>query len=91
MLLQRIYDIIIINFNSTDCTIKCIESIYKVKKDRNVNIIVVDNASKDRPKEILRKFQGIQFFENDKNVGFAKGVNSASRCASSSPRLGARR
>lgn len=79
MFTQIIYDIIIVNYNSTQYAIQCIESIYRIAKNRNVNVIVVDNASTDMPKEIMNRFPRIQYHENNKNLGFAKGVNLAAR------------
>ncbi len=43
-------------------------------KDR-LEIIVVDNDSKDGSQEVLRKMDGITFFPSGKNLGFAGGNN----------------
>ncbi len=70
-------DVIIVNYNSTDCTINCIESIKKVNQCKELNIIVVDNDSKDSPSRILKKFPNTKLIRNRKNIGFAKAVNLA--------------
>ena len=43
-------------------------------KDK-LEIIAVDNASPDGSAEVLRQIQGITFFPNKKNLGFAEGNN----------------
>lgn len=43
-------------------------------KDR-LELIFVDNASHDGSQEYLRNVDGITFFPNDKNLGFAEGNN----------------
>jgi hypothetical protein len=75
--MEKLYHVIIINYNSTKYTIECIESILRINANRNVNVVVVDNASEDMPTEIVNKFPKIKYLENDKNIGFAKGVNLA--------------
>lgn len=41
------------------------------------NIIVVDNASKDNSREILRQCARVQLIESKENVGFGNGANMA--------------
>ena len=64
--------IIIINWNSTSDTLKCIESIAG-----NHNIIVVDNGSSPIQAEQLKNnlSNDITLITNDKNYGFAKANN----------------
>lgn len=68
-------DIIIVNFNSSDYTIKCIHSIYASRMAFQIRIIVVDNGSYDYPDRIKQTFPEIDLFINKKNHGFAKAVN----------------
>lgn len=68
--------IIILNYNTTELTKACIESIYKKTLGVSFELIVVDNASTDREIETFDKiFPDIQLILNDKNLGFAKGNN----------------
>jgi GT2 family glycosyltransferase len=70
--------IIIINYNTFDLTCQCIESIYKQTKTIDFEIILVDNASYDRPVEDFKQlFPNIILIESRENVGFAKGNNLA--------------
>ena len=74
--------IIILNWNSLDDTVHCLESLEKITYP-NYDIIVVDNGSKGNDAEILReKFKGyIHIIENDKNYGFPEGCNIGMRYA----------
>nr|WP_321223264.1 glycosyltransferase family 2 protein [uncultured Psychroserpens sp.] len=68
--------IIIINFNSSNYTINCIESIYKYTKDVNYEIIVVDNKSSDEDIENLSAFlegKPILCLKSKVNLGFGGG------------------
>ncbi len=76
-------DIIIVNFNSTDYSIKCIGSIYSSFQTIGANIIVVDNGSKDYPVRIKRAYPDVDLILNDQNDGFSKAVNIGLRYAAS--------
>ena len=70
--------VIILNYNSADLTIECIESLLKLNLMK-INIIIVDNASTDDSmKKIKDKFinvNNIYYIQNKKNLGYAKGNN----------------
>ncbi|MBN1275903.1 MAG: glycosyltransferase, partial [Deltaproteobacteria bacterium] len=68
-------DIIIINFNSTDCLLKCIESIYNTLPELPVNLHVYDNASTDNVERINMMFPEVRLIKNNWNMGFAKAIN----------------
>jgi GT2 family glycosyltransferase len=68
--------IIIVNFNSANYTINCIESIYKYTKDVTFEIIVVDNCSSLEDIKILSTFlenKPITFLKSKINLGFGGG------------------
>lgn len=69
-------DIIIINYNSTDYTLRCIKSARLVMGER-VNFIVVDNNSTDEPDRILKQNPDIHFIKNSINLGFGNAINHA--------------
>ena len=83
--------IIIISYNTKQITENCINSIYKSfylslqKKEQipRFEIIVIDNASTDGSKEVLKKLEkkhnNLKVIENNKNQGFAKANNYASK------------
>lgn len=75
--------IIIVNYNTNEITLECIDSILKASPKINYEIIVVDNASTDGSVEVLKKVRGdkIKVIFNEENVGFSKanniGINEA--------------
>jgi len=73
----REIDIIIVNYNSTDYLLKCIDSIFENKEDLKLNLFVVDNYSKDRPERILETYPVIHYIAHGQNIGFSKAVNKA--------------
>lgn len=76
--------IIIVNFNTSSLLRKCLNKVYKAlsfgKLEKMSEVIVVDNASSDDSREILReKFPKVTVIKNDQNLGFAKANNQATR------------
>lgn len=68
--------IIIVNYNTYQYTINCIQSIYDKCIDTNFEIILVDNASNEcSPIEFKKVFPEILLIESIKNLGFAGGNN----------------
>ncbi|MEW5909843.1 MAG: glycosyltransferase, partial [Thermodesulfobacteriota bacterium] len=80
------FDIIIVNYNSTDCLIKCIRSLHDSLREMPATIFVQDNASCDNVDRILEYFPGISLTKNNTNLGFASAVNQALK-KSSAPYL----
>lgn len=73
--------IIILNFNTKDLTIECINSLveqYKQEFEKELfEIILVDNASSDDSLEAIKrlKINGLKTVESKENLGFSKGCN----------------
>jgi GT2 family glycosyltransferase len=67
--------IILLNYNNSDDTIECLESLKKCSvEDRN--ILVVENCSSDDSYEkLLSKFSSVQILRMNKNLGFTGGNN----------------
>jgi len=73
---QPLISIIIVTYNSSEVILSCLESVCSQFK-RRVEVIVVDNASKDSTADIVRqKFPEVNLIENKQNLGFAAGVDS---------------
>jgi hypothetical protein len=72
--------VVILNRNLADDTIACVES-FRVGLPEGGRIVVVDNASSDDSVRVLRaRLAGsVEILENERNLGFAGGVNSALR------------
>lgn len=80
--------IIILNYNTRDLTIACIQSLFTYYKkqieDGEFEIIIVDNASSDGTVSIIQKqpwFSHITLVQNKENVGFSKGCNRGAQQA----------
>lgn len=75
--------IIILNFNSGRDTLECLESLTKIgKKDPQLLIIVVDNASTDDSVGMIKKaYPQVTVIVNHENLGFAEGNNCGIRFA----------
>lgn len=74
--------IIIVNWKTKDELRACLRSI--LEGDRTaMEIIVVDNASRDGSVEMLkREFPSVQVIENEANYGFARAANIGIRASS---------
>jgi len=67
--------IIILNYNAGDLLEKCVSSIIQSKYE-DLEIILVDNASKDQNhKKCKEKFPQIKLIENKENLGYCQGNN----------------
>lgn len=75
--------IIIINWNTKEDLLRCIESIYQNKGKVTEEIIMVDNGSHDGSVyELKRVFPSVLIIQNEINVGFARAVNQGLQIAS---------
>ena len=79
---EPLTSIIILNYNAGKLVEDCIDSI--IKSDcSNIEIILVDNASKDgSQKKCKERFPQIKLIENKKNLGYCEGNNVGIREAS---------
>ncbi|MDO9512334.1 MAG: glycosyltransferase family 2 protein [Bacteroidales bacterium] len=67
--------IITVNYDHPEVTCQMLDSMRKITYP-NIEIIVVDNASpNDDPSIIPKNYPEVQFFQLDKNLGFAGGNN----------------
>lgn len=74
--------IIIVNYNTTQLVIDCVNSIYNKTKNINFEIIVVDNNSPDRSIENIKSiFPEIKLILSKKNAGFGAGNNLGNKHA----------
>jgi GT2 family glycosyltransferase len=75
--------IIILSYNTKDLTLACLDSVlsqYKEElKKREIEIIVIDNASTDGSPSAISKFQfpifSSKIIQSKENLGFGKGCN----------------
>ncbi len=68
----------IINWNTHELLAGCLQTIEQNKDGLKVEVIVVDNASKDGSQEMVQKrFPHVILLENEENLGFARANNQA--------------
>lgn len=74
--------IIILSYNTKKLLADCIDSLAKVTKEVDFEIIVVDNGSTDGSAEFVKtKHPDVTLVENRSNLGFARGNNKARKFA----------
>ncbi|MBI2068631.1 MAG: glycosyltransferase family 2 protein [Candidatus Yanofskybacteria bacterium] len=70
--------IVTVNYNSSENTIKLLESL-KNQTDKNFDVLVIDNNSGPDQKAALKNYRteetNIVFIENDRNLGYSGGNN----------------
>jgi GT2 family glycosyltransferase len=66
--------IVSINYNGAAVTCEMLESLKKISYP-NIEVIIVDNASKEDPTSIVENHPWIKFIRSDRNLGFAGGNN----------------
>ena len=70
--------IIIVNFNTKNLLRDCLNSIKRSEINYSLEIIVVDNKSKDNSSLMVKKeFKEVTLIENNDNLGFSKANNKA--------------
>lgn len=74
--------IIIVNYNTRQLTLDCLESVYASITSYNYEIIVVDNASHDGSVEAIREaYPEVRLIANNDNTGFAVANNQGMKVA----------
>ncbi len=77
--------IIIVNWNVKPLLERCLESIFKEKADLEYELIIIDNASKDKSCEFLSQLKSqitnLKTIFNNENSGFARAVNQGLKIA----------
>jgi GT2 family glycosyltransferase len=75
--------IVIVNYNTKDLILQCLQSIYENTVGVDFEIIVVDNASEDEScASIKEKFPKVILVESKYNLGFGKANNIGAKLAS---------
>ncbi len=79
---KPLISIIILNYNAGSLLLDCVDSVFQ-SNYRNLEVIVVDNISKDNShKKCKEKFQNITLIENKQNLGYCGGNNVGIKHAS---------
>jgi GT2 family glycosyltransferase len=79
---MKTVSIITVNYNQSYITEQLLASVYATNKYAAVEIIVVDNASKDNPVPVWQvQYPDITFIRSETNLGFAGGNNLGVKAA----------
>jgi GT2 family glycosyltransferase len=76
-------DIIIVNYNSTDCLLNCLDSVYGDLSGMPATLWIVDNGSTDGIDRVPARFPEVHLIMNQQNLGFGAAVNQALKHTSS--------
>jgi hypothetical protein len=72
--------IVVVNWNTRDAVLECLESIRRASRQLALEAIVVDNGSPDGSAEaIAERFPEFRLIANRRNAGFARANNQAFR------------
>ena len=75
--------VVIVTYKSKEHLPRCLRSIYAATQGISHEVIIVDNGSRDDLVHYLRaEFPDVKMVENEKNEGFARGVNQGVSLAS---------
>jgi len=70
--------VVIVSYNTAHLLDRMFEAIFAARRELKLQIIVVDNASWDNSREIIRlKYPDVKLIENEKNAGFGRANNKA--------------
>jgi GT2 family glycosyltransferase len=76
--MNPLFSVVIVNWNTSELLLNCVQSIFEHTDEKNYDIWVVDNASTDNSVEALRaKYPEVKLIASQKNLGFAGGNNLA--------------
>jgi len=68
--------IIVLNYNTRDLVLKCLDSFYGSAIHSGWQIIVVDNGSTDdTARAVAERFPAVELVRSERNLGFAGGIN----------------
>jgi GT2 family glycosyltransferase len=70
----------ILNWNGMEDTLECLQSL-RASTYTNLDVIVLDNGSRDDPSPIQEQFPEITLLREPRNLGYAGGNNAAAQAA----------
>ncbi|ANY74144.1 glycosyl transferase family 2 [Paenibacillus ihbetae] len=74
--------ILIVNYNTRQLTLDCLQSVYASETEFTYEVIVIDNDSKDDSVQAIRQeFPLVRLIENTENTGFAIANNQGMAAA----------
>ena len=67
--------IIIPVYNKIDITLRCIEHIRRMNREKSFELVIADNGSTDETQAMLAQDNGIVYIRNRENLGIARACN----------------
>lgn len=81
---MKLLTISIASWNTKDLTKQTLESIYKNTRVKDLEVVVIDNASTDGSVEMIKKeFPQVKIIQNEVNIGFGSAHNKVARATQS--------
>lgn len=75
---QKDLSVILVSYNTAEMTLDALKSLYEGAQDIDMQVFVIDNASRDNSVEkIRRNYPQVHLIENHRNVGFGRANNQA--------------
>ena len=74
--------ILIVTYNNQISIEYCLDSLVKLKRQHNIEIILVDNASADGTVMVVERYSGVDIIKNKENIGYCAANNQAIKRAS---------
>ena len=72
--------VVVVSFNTRDLLLDCVGSVFKSTQGTSIELVIVDNASRDRSYEAIREaFPEAAAIRNSSNLGFGAACNQAIR------------
>jgi len=79
---QPVLSILLVNYNTRGQLRQCIQSVLEATHVHPLELILIDNASKDGSVEMVREeFPDVSIIRNEKNLGFATANNQGIRAS----------
>lgn len=70
--------VLIVTWNCRDLIGPCLDHVFGSRVDHELEVIVVDNASRDGTADVVRsRFAGVEVIQSGENLGFGRGNNLA--------------
>lgn len=76
------FSVIIVNYKTPQMTADCVRSVFEQTKGASVEVIVVDNDSRDNSQAVVTgEFPAVKWIDMGSNAGFARANNAGMRAA----------
>ncbi|SNS67491.1 Glycosyltransferase, GT2 family [Geodermatophilus saharensis] len=71
--------VVVVTYESAQFLPRLLDSLPAAAGGRTYSVVVVDNASTDRVRDVVRGRSCVRFVQSDRNLGYSGGINLAAR------------